>query len=138
MNVTLKTVLNFFARLEFQDGKRKRYVNMSEAATHYYHGRGTVHLHLLVWLSNIESIGLENIISATAPDGNATLKNLVDASQKSYSGSGWPVHEGASRRALPRAHTARMVAVRPTMSFFDMLLISKSLHESGTVLQVTT
>ena len=43
-----QTVLNFFGRLEYQDGKRRRYVNQEEAATQFYHGRGTVHLHLLV------------------------------------------------------------------------------------------
>ena len=32
---TKRTVVNFFARLEFQDGKRKRYVNMEEVAAQY-------------------------------------------------------------------------------------------------------
>ena len=42
------TVINHFGRLEFQDGKRKRYINLNELAAQFYHGRGTVHLHLLV------------------------------------------------------------------------------------------
>ena len=85
-----KTVVNFFARLEFQDGKRKRYVNMEEAATQFYHGRGTVHVHLLVWLEHVETVQLERAISATAPSDNEPLCSLVEGSQRSYSGSGWP------------------------------------------------
>ena len=50
-----ETLVNFVIRLEFQDGKRKRYVNMEEAATQFYHGRGTVHLHMLLWLENAEA-----------------------------------------------------------------------------------
>ena len=51
-----KTVVNFFGRLEYQDGKRKRYVNQQEVATQFYHGRGTVHVHLLLWLEHIETV----------------------------------------------------------------------------------
>ena len=83
------TVINYFGRLEFQDGKRKKYVNMEEAAAQYYHGRGTVHLHLLLWLDNIDSIRLEESIAATSPANNAPLRDLVEGSQRSYSGSGW-------------------------------------------------
>ena len=90
------TVVNYFGRLEFQDGKRKRYVNMTEAARMFYHGRGTVHLHLLVWLENIEAIQLEESIKATSPSGNAPLRDLVEGSQRSYTGSGWPVQHEAS------------------------------------------
>jgi energy-coupling factor transporter ATP-binding protein EcfA2 len=91
-----QTVVNFFARLEFQDGKRKRYVNFEEVAAQYYHGRGTVHVHLLIWLENIEAIGLEQSIAATAPTDNEPLRSLVEGSQRSYSGSGWPVQEEPS------------------------------------------
>jgi hypothetical protein len=91
------TVVNFFARLEFQDGKRRRYINMEEAATQYYHGRGTVHVHMLLWLENEDTIGLEKVISATAPEDNEPLRDLVEGSQRSYTGSGWPVHEGESK-----------------------------------------
>ena len=82
-----KTVLNFFGRLEYQDGKRKRYVNQEEAATQFYHGRGTVHLHLLVWLQHIEAVKLEDAISASVPEENEVL----EGSQRSWTGSGWPL-----------------------------------------------
>ena len=91
-----KTVLNFFGRLEYQDGKRRRYVNQEEAATQFYHGRGTVHLHLLVWLQHVESIGLEKVISATMPAENPVQESLVEGSQRSWTGSGWPKEPKAS------------------------------------------
>ena len=85
-----KTVLNFFGRLEYQDGKRKRWVNQQEAATQFYHGRGTVHLHLLVWLQNVEAAKLEESVSATVPADNEVMASLVEGSQRSWTGSGWP------------------------------------------------
>ena len=85
-----KTVLNFFGRLEYQDGKRKRYVNQQEAATQFYHGRGTVHLHLLVWLKDVEAAKLEESVSATVPADNEVMASLVEGSQRSWTGSGWP------------------------------------------------
>ena len=81
-------MLNFFARLEFQDGKRKRYVGQWEAAHQFYHGRGTVHVHLLVWLTDIPTIQLEKVVAATSPTDNEPLRSLVEGSQRSYSGSG--------------------------------------------------
>ena len=92
------TVVNFFARLEFQDGKRKRYVGVHQAGQQFYHGRGTVHVHLLVWLQNVDVIKLEEIISATSPSAeeNEAFRSIVEGSQRSYSGSGWPIFEGTS------------------------------------------
>ena len=90
------TVLNFFGRLEYQDGKRRRYVNEEEAATQFYHGRGTVHLHLLVWLQHVESIELEKVVAATVPADNPVQKSLVEGSQRSWTGSGWPKEPKAS------------------------------------------
>jgi len=103
------TVINYFGRLEFQDGKRKRYVNMKEAATQFYHGRGTVHLHLLVWLEYIEKILLEKVISARSPADNGPLRDLVEGSQRSYTGSGWkqqdaPSHWDAGKKLLRLQH----------------------------------
>ena len=91
-----QTVLNFFGRLEYQDGKRRRYVNQEEAATQFYHGRGTVHLHLLVWLQHVESIQLEEVVSATVPANNPVQESLVEGSQRSWTGSGWPKEPKAS------------------------------------------
>ena len=85
-----KTVLNFFGRLEYQDGKRRRYVNQEEAAAQFYHGRGTVHVHLLVWLQHVESVQLDKVVSATVPADNPVQESLVEGSQRSWTGSGWP------------------------------------------------
>ncbi|CAE7763064.1 unnamed protein product, partial [Symbiodinium necroappetens] len=92
-----KTVLNFFGRLEYQDGKRRRYVNGQEAASQFYHGRGTVHLHLLVWLQHLEAVKLEESLAATVPVDNPVMSSLVEGSQRSWTGSGWPLEPGASR-----------------------------------------
>ena len=91
-----KTVVNFFGRLEYQDGKRRRYVNQQEVASQFYHGRGTVHLHLLIWLQHVEAVRLEDSLSATVPDDNPVMASLVEGSQRSWTGSGWPLHPGAS------------------------------------------
>ena len=49
------------ARLEFQDGKRKRGV-FREAQ--FYHGRGTIHVHILLWLQGAHNMDLASIIRA--------------------------------------------------------------------------
>ena len=68
-------VVNFFARLEFQDRSGKRWVNSEEAATQFYHGRGTVHMHCLVWLDIVQTVRLQNIVSATTPEDNEPLRS---------------------------------------------------------------
>ena len=92
-----RTVLNFFGRLEYQDGKRKRYVNEQEAATQFYHGRGTAHLHMLVWLRHVEAVKLEEAVSASTPEDNPGLASLVEGSQRSWTGSGWPRRDEPSQ-----------------------------------------
>ena len=47
-----QNVVNFFCRIEYQDGKRKRVFRTKQD----YHGRGTPHVHVLVWLRDMESI----------------------------------------------------------------------------------
>ena len=91
-----KTVINFFARLEYQDGKRKKYVNLEEVASQYYHGRGTPHIHMLIWMQHMESAKLEESVSASSPLDNEALKSLVEGSQRSYTGSGWTVQDEPS------------------------------------------
>ena len=91
-----QTVMNYFGRIEFQDGKRKRYVNMQEIANQYYHGRGTPHVHLLIWLEDVEAVGLQDKLAATSPAENEQMQELVEKSQRSYTGSAWPENEGPS------------------------------------------
>ena len=83
-----KTVVNFFTRLEFQDGTHK-------APTQEYHGSGRPHLHCLIWLENEETIKLDKVISATMhPD---PLGAYVRGSQEDKDGvSKWPVREELS------------------------------------------
>ncbi|CAE7520233.1 pif1, partial [Symbiodinium pilosum] len=54
-------VLNFAARIEFQDGKRK-------LATQDYHGRETAHLHGLTFAPSLASLLLEHRLRATVPE----------------------------------------------------------------------
>ena len=56
----LGTVVNYFQRLEFQDGKRK-------LPTQDYHGSGRVHVHSLDYLQHVDKIKLEEKMSATVP-----------------------------------------------------------------------
>ena len=84
------TVVTYFGRFEFQDGKRKE-------GTQKYHGRGSPHLHILIWLENIDAIKLEEQLSATVPkkdDAFTTAYVLGDATTPGKSAC--QVHEGKS------------------------------------------
>ena len=85
------TVVSYFQRLEFQDGKRK-------LPTQAYHGSGRVHVHSLDYLQNVEAIGLENKMAATVPaQEDVAMRGYVLGRPHGRSDSGWPVEEGASR-----------------------------------------
>ena len=84
-----KGVRKWVARLEFQDGKRKRGQFREPQA---YHGRGTVHVHILLWLDNMESMSLSEDIRADLPtESEPELRDLVRGSQLDWTSSGWPV-----------------------------------------------
>eukprot|EP00435_Cladocopium_sp_Y103_P058025 s1844_g20.t1 len=89
-----KTVVNYFQRLEFQDGKRK-------LPTQHYHGSGRVHVHSLDYLQNVDRIGLERKMSATVPSAEEiaemVLRGYMLGRPHGRSDSGWPVEAGASR-----------------------------------------
>ena len=87
------TAISSFTRLEFRDGKRKR---GAQNMRHAYHGSGRPHVHCLLWLENIIAIDLPTVVSATLPKDNGPLKEIVKASQQSYSGSGWAQNLEAS------------------------------------------
>ena len=80
--------LNFAARLEFQDGKRRQ-------ASQAYHGRGAVHLHALIFAEDAGPLRLREKLSATVPCEGHPLRGYV-LDQLSYTGSGWPTHDGPS------------------------------------------
>jgi hypothetical protein len=98
-------VLNYFLRLEFQDGSRK-------APTQTYHGSGRVHLHSLFWLQDVETINLPEVVHATMPQQDATMEGYVRGSQLDHSGlSKWPLCEtdsvyDAAQNMLRLRHTA--------------------------------
>ncbi|CAE8598256.1 unnamed protein product [Polarella glacialis] len=86
------TVADFCIRLEFQDGKRKRWTRSAQN----YHGRGTVHLHMLVWLRKISAVNLAAKISAELPPDASAMHSLVEGSQLSWDSSGWPLRNEPS------------------------------------------
>ena len=86
-----KLVINFVARLEFQDGKRKQ-------GTQAYHGRGAVHIHVLTWddEDKVKSSDLHAVLSGTVPVENPLMSAYVLGSQPSNGDSAWPVREEPS------------------------------------------
>ena len=80
-------VVAHFARFEFQDGKRKH-------TSQQYHGRGTVHIHFLVWLQNIDKIKLEDSVSATLHTESPIVNGYVRGDKTTPGKSGQTVYEG--------------------------------------------
>lgn len=98
----VKTVVNYFQRLEYQDGKRK-------LPTQDYHGSGRVHVHSLDYLQNVEKVNLEAKLSATVPrEEEPALRGYMLGRPHGRSDSGWPVEDGPSRwdpeQGLVRLH----------------------------------
>ena len=81
--------INFAARLEYQDGKRK-------AASQDYHGRGAIHLHAVIFAEDLACLNLHEKLRATEPTEDHPLRGYI-MDQLSYSGSGWPVFEEPSK-----------------------------------------
>ena len=81
--------INFAARLEYQDGKRK-------AASQDYHGRGATHLHAVIFAEDLACLNLHKKLLATEPPEDHPLRGYI-MDQLSYSGSGWPVFEEPSK-----------------------------------------
>ena len=83
--------MNYFQRLEFQDGKRK-------LPTQDYHGSGRVHVHSLDYLQSVEKVGLQEKMSATVPEETQpALRGYMLGRPHGRSDSGWPVEDGDSR-----------------------------------------
>ena len=98
----VKTVVNYFQRLEYQDGKRK-------LPTQGYHGSGRVHVHSLDYLQNVEKVNLEAKLFATVPsEDEPALRGYMLGRPHGRSDSGWPVEDGPSRwdpeQGLVRLH----------------------------------
>ena len=88
-------VREMFARLEFQDGKRRRHVGPAQS----YHGSGRTHLHMLLWLESPEKVAWKDILRADLPAASAEpeLRSLVEGSQLDWEKSGWPQEEGETK-----------------------------------------
>ena len=84
-------VVELFARIEFQDGKRRRHTGPSQS----YHGSGRAHLHMLVWLSDPTLVDWPGVLRADLPSKEAEpeLRSLVEGSQLDWENSGWPARE---------------------------------------------
>ena len=90
-------VTEMFARLEFQDGKRRRHTGPSQS----YHGSGRTHLHMLVWLKDPEQVPWPQIVRGDLPAGDKEpeLRSLVEGSQLDWGHSGWPLQEEETKFA---------------------------------------
>ena len=112
-------VTEMFARLEFQDGKRRRHTGPSQS----YHGSGRAHLHMLIWLKDPEKVAWKEVLRADLPAGRVEpeLRSLVEGSQLDWERSGWPQREEATAWTEGRlllqhpadAHTAHVRAWMP-------------------------
>ena len=112
-------VKEMFARLEFQDGKRRRHVGPAQS----YHGSGRTHLHMLIWLESPETVAWKDILRADLPLAGAEpeLRSLVEGSQLDWEKSGWPQQEGETKfegghvvlRHPANAHSAHVRAWMP-------------------------
>ena len=83
------TVSQFFGRFEYQDGKRKE-------GTQQYHGRGSIHLHCLIWLNDVKAIKLEEVMSASLPEGDPLLAAYVKGDATTAGKSSCAVNEEPS------------------------------------------
>eukprot|EP00973_Karenia_brevis_P022470 3093277-Karenia_brevis.AAC.1 len=88
-NTRTQTVSEIFGRLEYQDGKNKRRLHKRQT----YHGRGTIHLHLLVWLRKAEQIDFASAICGSLPEDNPAMLNIVEESQFDWDRSGWQMRD---------------------------------------------
>lgn len=112
-------VKEMFARLEFQDGKRRRHVGPAQS----YHGSGRAHLHMLLWLEEAEKVAWKEVVRADLPNKGEEpeLRSLVEGSQLDWENSGWPrqeeetkFEEGQLRLHHPEnAHAAHVRAWMP-------------------------
>ena len=87
-------VKHWVARLEFQDGKRKR--GASKKDPQFYHGSGRPHVHILLWLDDLLSMDVADKIKAEMPKKaeEPEMHDLVVGSQLDWDKSGWPQREG--------------------------------------------
>ena len=64
--------INFAARLEYQDGKRK-------AASQEYHGRGAIHLHAVIFAEDLGRLNLhEKLLATELPAGHPLRGHILD------------------------------------------------------------
>ena len=78
-------VVAHFARIEFQEGKRKQ-------TSQQYHGRGTPHIHFLVWLENAGAVKLEDCISATLTPDAPIINGYVRGDKTTPGKSGQKIY----------------------------------------------
>lgn len=127
--------VQFFTRLEFQDGSRK-------AGTQRYHGSGRPHAHALFWVRDVRVAVLEDAVAATLdwPAGSENLAAFVRASQPDRDGnSRWPVHEGASKYSTEReqlqVHHTEEDAAEGVRGYFVPIMDALRCHQDLQVAQ---
>ena len=101
-------VVNYFLRLVFQDGQRKR---RQRYQVERYHGRGSPHIHAVIWTHTESTSTLRTAVSATLSNTSNEMKCLIEGCQSSHTGSGWPIRSDenawdAERQWLFLKHTS--------------------------------
>ena len=133
-----KIVANYCARLEFQNGKRKKpkhvYGVAEEEGGGRNWGRGAVHLHLLLWTEGGDVSCLRDVLSGTVPVEDPIMAGYVLGSQASWGASGWQeqpepnaVHEDADKLLL--RHTENDVLNGLRAYFPDITKATKGSHQ---------
>ena len=118
-------MLNFFARLEYQDGKRKK-------GTQKYHGSGRVHMHLLYWGDSEHMHEVPKHLSATVPEDDPVMAGLVRG-RATNGDSGWPEHEGSNEwddeEQKIRLHHSEADAAEGVRAYFPVVMEALRCHQ---------
>lgn len=102
-----------FWRLEYQEGSRKR----------QYHGRGTPHVHVLVWLKNSPNVCLERILLGSLPwQSDPYLAALAAWAQRSEQPTFPTARDAPSRYIWHEATKRWLFQVRYTVEMCSLVL----------------
>ena len=99
-------VRGYFGRYEYQDGGKSH---------QYGKGRGSLHLHLLIWFCNIRAANLETLLSASMPEDDE-LRDVVRKAQRGDPDKA-PIHEGTSQWRFDDTMGRQYLLLRKTSQY---------------------
>ena len=127
--------INFFTRIEFQDGSKK-------PGTQRYHGSGRPHVHALFWVRDLAQLDFAGVAAATldlSGDQEALIPYVRGSQLDQHGESRWPVHEGpsdldAASGALRLRHT-KDDAAEGVRGYFPDVMSALKCHQDLQVSQ---